>query len=430
MPLPPAHGHSLTSRTPTRSSRSRTPRHTAACAPSPIASCSSGVSMTPRFTSAINPMRVPRPPFSTPSSRRGSTPWARAGFPESRATCSPTQEPMTTASGGWCSRRSAGGTAPRDKQPLTARVQADLPRDLAAGLARLRRLRRRPVRIRRSGRGVGSRGARLSCGATSHTAVAGPDLHPAAAIYRQYQRRGRYERPVGSSTRDATKGDHQSGRQRRWRVPGRRGRRTNGRGRRLSRVHGRARSGRQRRDAGQPRRARAAAPQARRRAERHAVDGCTPGQAAAARADGASGARVAVRPRRRAARRLAPGADDCQPRRHPSVQGRDRVTVSQHRGHAADRSLRLDARAADADRRADRRDLRPRAGALQREVRGPRLHDARMGRRRAGTRVGGGRLSGASRAGSTPWSTSSSRAPTCRGGAPAPASGSSCATRS
>ena len=74
---------------------------------------------------------------------------------------------------------------------------------------------------------------------------------------------------------------------------------------------------------------------------------------------------------------------------HAAVQAGKRIALPQHGRDAAHRPLRFDARTADADRGADGRDLRARARALRRAVRGARLHDARLGRRRAGARVGG-----------------------------------------
>ena len=141
------------------------------------------------------------------------------------------------------------------------------------------------------------------------------------------------------------------------------------------------------------------------------------------------GSRMALRSRRRTARRVAPGEARREPRRRPAVQTGKRIAVSEHRRDAADRSLGIDARPADADCGADGGDLRARARALRRQMRGARVHHARMGRRRARARVGGRTAIPNNPAGSTPSSTSSSRAPTCPGAGRASPSGCSSTTR-
>ncbi len=290
----------------------------------------------------------------------------------------------------------SGQPAPREKQALTARVKAELPESVLGGLRALRDASRDQTTFAvaaaawvQSARGYVRR---------DHSSTApGQSFTLPLRYIDKYQRRGRYESPVGTKGRGTRKetgvqagGDEGS-------VTGWSRRRANGRRARLSGLHHRARPCRQRGGARQPGRARTAAPHARRRVERHTHDGGPPGQEAPPRAHGAPGPRMALRPRRRTARRLAPGADDCQPRRRASLQRGDRLAVPKHGGDAAHRPLGLDARPADADRGADSGNLCARARALQRQVRGARIHHARVGRRRAGPRMGGGRLSGTPR---------------------------------
>ncbi len=164
---------------------------------------------------------------------------------------------------------------------------------------------------------------------------------------------------------------------------------------------------------------------------RHALGGGAPGQAADARAhgatDGASGGSTWTRAYidgSRLARLVASWAT-----RARSRSGK-RLTVPRHGRHAAHRPLRVDARPAHADRRAHRRDLRARARALRRALRGARVHHPRVGRRRACPGMGRGAATRRIQGASTGSSTSSSRAPTCRGAARAHRRwASSCATR-
>ena len=276
-------------------------------------------------------------------------------------------------------QRPAG--AAREGGALAARVSAALRRHLLERTAALASAARRSVHVRRCRGGLGARGAWLRAEAPSPpTSDATVASSPAAPRHRHPAWPLRSAR---TSRRRRPEGRRPAGRQRGRRGAGGCRRDARGEAARLSRLHHRARSRRQRGDAGQPRRARTAAAQARRRAQRHAHDGRSAREEADARADGASGARMAIRPRRRAARRVASGAVDREPRRRSAVQGGDRIAVPEHRGHAAHRPLGLDARTADADCRADGRDLRARPRALRRQVRGARLHDAGVGRRRA-----------------------------------------------
>ena len=155
-----------------------------------------------------------------------------------------------------------------------------------------------------------------------------------------------------------------------------------------------------------------------------------PGQAAAARADGAADARVALRSRRGRARRIAPGRARRQPRRAPGRSSRRAnrrfpstvvTLLIDHSGSMRGRPMLIAALTVEIFAR-----VLERCGV---QVRGARLHDARVGRRRAGARVGRATAIPSNPAGSTRSSTSSSRAPTSRGGARASRSGCSCTTR-
>jgi cobaltochelatase CobT len=98
----------------------------------------------------------------------------------------------------------SGRPAPRDKQPLTARVRADLPADLTEGLARLRDC-------------AGDQSAFAAAAAAWIRAAQGfvrrdqPSASPGQAFtlplryIDKYQRRGRYESPTGSRARAAKK---------------------------------------------------------------------------------------------------------------------------------------------------------------------------------------------------------------------------------
>ena len=99
------------------------------------------------------------------------------------------------------------------------------------------------------------------------------------------------------------------------------------------------------------------------------------------------------------------------------VQAREGHRVPRHRGLAADRQLRLDARPADRGRGDVRRHPRAHAGALRGQGRDPRLHHAQLEGRpepRAVAARGQAAQSGPAR---TICATSSTRRPTAPGGA-------------
>ena len=133
-------------------------------------------------------------------------------------------------------------------------------------------------------------------------------------------------------------------------------------------------------------------------------------------------AQLGFRPGGRAARRRAAGAGDRQPGPFALLQGRARHRVPRHGRHPADRQFGLDARAADLDRRDQRRHPRPHARALRREGRDPGLHHPRLEGRPERARNGSPTAARRSRAGSTTCATSSTRRPTSPGGGRARAS--------
>ena len=101
-------------------------------------------------------------------------------------------------------------------------------------------------------------------------------------------------------------------------------------------------------------------------------------QQAPAPADGAAEPQLGVRPRGGPARHRAP-----HPRRHRSaagaeLQGRAGHRFPRHRGDAADRQFRLDARPPDHHRGDLRRHPRAHPRALRRQGRDPRLHHPRL----------------------------------------------------
>ena len=143
-----------------------------------------------------------------------------------------------------------------------------------------------------------------------------------------------------------------------------------------------------------------------------------PRQQAPAPADGAAEPLVGVRPRRGPARHRA-----ADPRRHrsaagPELQGRAGHRFPRHRGDAADRQFRLDARPPDHHRGDLRRHPRPHPRALRRQGRDPRLHDARLEGRQVARGLARGGTARCARAASTTSATSSTRRPTSRGGMP------------
>ncbi len=86
--------------------------------------------------------------------------------------------------------------------------------------------------------------------------------------------------------------------------------------------------------------------------------------------------------------------------------------IQGHRRHPADRQLRLDARAADLDRRDQRRHHGAHARTLRGQGRDPRLHHARVEGRPEPREMAGRAASRRTRAVSTTCATSSTRRPT------------------
>ncbi len=99
-----------------------------------------------------------------------------------------------------------------------------------------------------------------------------------------------------------------------------------------------------------------------------------PRQPPAAPPAGAAEPHLDLRPRGGHARRGAADPGDRRPDRAAVVQAGGGHRVPRHGGLAADRQLRLDARAADHGRRGLRRHPGAHAGALRRQGRDPRLH--------------------------------------------------------
>ena len=87
---------------------------------------------------------------------------------------------------------------------------------------------------------------------------------------------------------------------------------------------------------------------------------------------------LGLRSRRGAAGYRAPDPRRGQSRASAVVQAREGHRVPRHRGLAADRQLRLDARPADRGRGDVRRHPRAHPGALRRQGRDPGLHDAQL----------------------------------------------------
>ena len=102
-----------------------------------------------------------------------------------------------------------------------------------------------------------------------------------------------------------------------------------------------------------------------------------------------------------------------------SFKQREGDQLPRHRGDAAARQLRLDARPADHGGGDLRRHPGAHAGALRRQGRNPRLHHARLEGRRSRARAGSPPARRRIPAGSTTCATSSTSRPTRRGGAPA-----------
>ena len=130
-------------------------------------------------------------------------------------------------------------------------------------------------------------------------------------------------------------------------------------------------------------------------------------QPAAAAADGAAEPQLGFRPGRGAARCRAARRGWSSPRPFAELQGRAGQRVQGHGRDPADRQFRLDARAADLDRRDQRRHPRPHAGALRGQGRDPRLHHPRVEGRAEPREMARRGQAGAARAGSTTCGTSS-----------------------
>ena len=140
-------------------------------------------------------------------------------------------------------------------------------------------------------------------------------------------------------------------------------------------------------------------------------------QPLAAPPDGAAEPRLGVRPRRGPARS---GAADAHHHRSDAcalVQAREGHGFPRHRGDAAVRQFRLDARAPDYGRGDLRRHSGAHAGALRREGGDSRLHHARLEGRAVARSVARGRQARRTRAASTICATSSTSRPMRHGGA-------------
>ena len=137
----------------------------------------------------------------------------------------------------------------------------------------------------------------------------------------------------------------------------------------------------------------------------------------AAPLDGAAEPRLGIRPRRRPARSGAAVAHHHRSDACALVQAREGDDLPRHRGDAAARQFRLDARPPDHGRGDLRGHPGAHAGALRREGRDPRLHDARLEGRAVARGVARRRQAARTRAASTICATSSTSRPMRRGGA-------------
>ena len=186
---------------------------------------------------------------------------------------------------------------------------------------------------------------------------------------------------------------------------------------RLQGLHHPLRRDRARRGSLRHGRARPAALLSRQAARQPPGRGRPPRQPAAAAADGAAEPRLGFRSRGRHDRRGAAVAGGHRSAPSAHLQGRARHRVPRHRGDAAPRQFRLDARPADHGRGDLRRHPRPHARTLRRQGRDPRLHHARLEGRPVARGVAAGRQAAERRAGSTTSATSSTRRRMRRGGA-------------
>ena len=183
------------------------------------------------------------------------------------------------------------------------------------------------------------------------------------------------------------------------------------------------RRGDRRRGSRRPGRARAAARLPRPAARAAEGRGRAPRQPAAAPAAGAAEPRLGLRPRGGHARRRPARPRRRQPDDAALLQDGARHRVPRHRGHAAARQLRLDARPADLDRRDLGRRARPHAGALPGQGRDPRLHHPRLEGRPEPRGLARGAPPAAARPAQRPPPHRLQVPPTRRGGAPGRTSG-------
>ena len=141
-----------------------------------------------------------------------------------------------------------------------------------------------------------------------------------------------------------------------------------------------------------------------------------PRQPAAAAPARAAEPGLGVRPRGGHARSGAPAAHHHGPLPAALVQAREGHRFPRHRGDAAPRQFRLDARPADHGRGDLRRHPRAHARALRRQGRDPRLHHPRLEGRAGARAVAASRASPPIRAASTTCATSSTSRRTRPGG--------------
>ncbi len=141
------------------------------------------------------------------------------------------------------------------------------------------------------------------------------------------------------------------------------------------------------------------------------------GQPPAALVAGAAEPRLGIRSRGRLARSGAAVARHRRSDASVVVQAREGHRFPRHRGDAAARQFRLDARPPDHGRGNLRRHSGAHAGTLRRQGRNPRLHHAGLEGRPVARILARRRQAGQSRAGSTICATSSTSRPTRRGGA-------------
>ena len=179
------------------------------------------------------------------------------------------------------------------------------------------------------------------------------------------------------------------------------------------------RRGDRRRGSRRSRRARTAARLPRPAARAAEGRGRPPRQPPAAPAAGAAEPRLGLRPRGRHPRRRPAGARGGQPDDPAQLQDGARHRLPRHRGDAAPRQLRLDARPADLDRRDLGRRARPHPRALPGQGRDPRLHHPRLEGRPEPRGLARGAAPAPCPAASTISATSSTSRPRRRGGAPA-----------